>query len=144
MERNVERRKRLFLRGCFNHELSDLPILTIEDDRKRIRFRGRTVAPNSMESSSGLVSDRVPRLQRAHRSTARISVACKLHFITCYPRAALPRVYRPDLRRFSTRALSRPHLATPVDRFYTVSGRLSFGPLFNFANIENRFINATD
>ena len=26
--------------------------------------------------------------KRAHRSTARISVACKLHFITCYPRAA--------------------------------------------------------
>lgn len=58
----------------------------IGDDRKRIRPRGRTVAPNSMESSSGLVS---PHRVAQPRSNTRISVACKLRFITCYPSESL-------------------------------------------------------
>lgn len=76
----------------------DVPISMIEDDRKRIRFRGQTVAPNSGESSSGLVSDRVPRLPGFFKSrSTRISVACKLHFITRYRRPRPQRVYRLDL-----------------------------------------------
>lgn len=66
---------------------ADAPISTmIGDDRKRIRSRGRTVAPNSMESSSGLVS---PHRVARPRPNARISVACKLRFITCYPSESL-------------------------------------------------------
>lgn len=89
LERDVERRQagaRLFSPWSFQR--ADVPISMIEDDRKRICFRGRTMAPNSMESSSGLVSDQVPWYPRGapcHRFTTRISVACKLHFITCYP-----------------------------------------------------------
>lgn len=113
----------------------DVPISMIENDRKRIRFRGQTVAPNSGESSSGLVSYRVPRLSGFFMSrSTRISVACKLHFITRYrwPRLhdeLIGPIFRSAPNSRSSSCIFRGRAVPSLQRFILHRIDRSFGRL---------------